>query len=396
MTASTPPTEELATVRIYRLKLIIAGLALAFLGVLASLLGDFLDSSTEASHLVVAVVRGLSDVFLVTGAIGIAIEFVTGNAKDEADRARARADLKEMTPDFVDAVLRGFAVKPDDLARVATPELLDSIATNVLALRLGNRQFAAEVYEDIRDQAIRAPERWHDVQARIRLSPIGESDTSGVARFIVTASWEYTVVPSHPVARFACVSDKDEFHDLVSEIPATTTWFMTPRPGFDAHEREAFELLTYSIDGEERRITRAGRKSGQTYSVRLGQDVVDAGQPVRVSYTYRTITPRKGPLLHFEIDQPSRGISIDFDYSDTDISRVAVLDLIASTKRTRIERSLAELPGKSIHLDFDGWAFPRTGFAFAWALRDGQPDTSAPATSDVVSSVYDDTFANHA
>jgi len=48
--------------------------------------------------------------------------------------------------------------------------------------------------------------------------------------------------PSHPVRRFACVSDRDEFHELVTDVPATLTWFMTPRPGFDASERQAFEL----------------------------------------------------------------------------------------------------------------------------------------------------------
>lgn len=47
----------------------------------------------------------------------------------------------------------------DDLKRVANPELLDDIASNVMSLRLGDEQFAREIYRDIRDQAIHA-ERW--------------------------------------------------------------------------------------------------------------------------------------------------------------------------------------------------------------------------------------------
>ena len=53
---------------------------------------------------------------------------------------------------------------------MATPELLDDIAANVMALRLGDEQFAREIYRDIRDQAIRAAERWYDVAVCVRLS----------------------------------------------------------------------------------------------------------------------------------------------------------------------------------------------------------------------------------
>jgi hypothetical protein len=50
----------------------------------------------------------------------------------------------------------------------------------------------------------------------------------------VTVTWEYTVIPSSPVQRFACTSNREEFHELLSEMPSTSTWFMTPRPGFNA------------------------------------------------------------------------------------------------------------------------------------------------------------------
>ncbi|MFD6516379.1 hypothetical protein [Rhodococcus sp. NPDC060176] len=155
--------------RIYRLKLILTGIAFVAMGLFASALSDWLASQNMANALV-ALVRGLSDVLLVTGAIGIAIDFFTGRDKDAADTERTRRVLKDLTPDFVDAVIDGFRVNKKELQRVATPELLDEIATNVLSLRLGDDEFAREIYEDIRDQAIRTPERWHDVKVNVRLS----------------------------------------------------------------------------------------------------------------------------------------------------------------------------------------------------------------------------------
>lgn len=58
-----------------------------------------------------------------------------------------------------DAVIEEFTIHPEDLKRVANPELLDRLASNVMALCLGDEQFAHEIYRDVRDQKICAAER---------------------------------------------------------------------------------------------------------------------------------------------------------------------------------------------------------------------------------------------
>lgn len=328
--------------RIYRLKLLVVGTLLVLAGLLASLLADWLESE-HLAHLFVAGVRSLSDVMVVTGGFGIAIDFFTGRDKEAVDIERTRSVLKELTPDFTDAVVKGFAVESADLKRVATPELLDRIATNALALRLGDRQFAEEIYADVRDQAIRAPERWYDVRVSIRLSSMDERDAGSVPRFAVTVEWEYTVTPSHPVQRFACVSDRDEFHELVTDVPATSTWFMTPRPGFDATKREAFEL------------------------------------PVRIRHIYKTITPQSGHRLFVEVSQPTRGLSLELDYSDTDISHLSVSDLVTSARKTQISRMPEQVDARVLSVDLPGWLLPKAGFTFVWTLAGEEPRGSRAA-----------------
>lgn len=59
---------------------------------------------------------------------------------------------------------------------------------------------------------------------------------------------------------------------------------------------------------------------------------------------------------------------VEFDYSAVNVAHVSVLDLIASAKRSQILRLPEAVPGKSVTVDFDGWVFPRTGFAFVWTL----------------------------
>lgn len=366
--------------RIYRLKLVIVGLLLAILGVAGSAVTQWL-TAIGAPTLAVAIVSGLADVLLVTGAIGIAVDLFTGRDKDAADSERTRSVLKELTPDFTDAVLKGFASSPDDLRRVATPELLDDIAVNALSLRLGDDQFASEIYADVRDQAIRAPERWYDVEVDVRLSTAVERSTSGASAFDVLVEWEYTVVPSHPVARFACVSDRDEFYELTTDVPATSTWFMTPRPGFDASKRECFELLSYSVDGGERTIRRSERRTGQTYSVTLGDDVVRESRPVRVRHLYRVVTPQHGHRLFFEVPQPARGISMTVDYTNTSISNLSISELVTSIQKPRIVKLPVEAVAKVVQVDIDGWLLPRAGFTCVWTLESELPDTEVRATS---------------
>lgn len=363
--------------RIYHLKLIIVGLALVFLGLLTSLLSDWLSASLGAPHLFTAVLNSLSDVFLVTGAIGIAVDFFTGRDKEAADTERTRTVLKELTPDFTDAVLKGLAVSQDDLRRVASPDLLDDIASNVMSLRLGDEQFARELYAEIRDQAIRAPERWYDVEVNVRLSTAVERSTKGAPLFDVTVEWQYTTVPSHSVRRFACVSDRAEFNELVTDVPITSTWFMRSRPGMDASSSECYELLSFSVDGEERAIRRSARKSGQTYSASIGDDVVAAGKAVRIRHVYRAVTSQAGHRLFFELPQPSRDLSLRLDYSDTDISHLSVTDLLSSTRHAQISRLPASVAGKAVTIDMPGWLMPKAGIAFVWTLSAEEPADAA-------------------
>lgn len=365
--------------RIYKLKTIIVSLVVAASGLGLLFLAKYIGAASGLDWLRWFPLFELGSTLFITGSLVIVWEYVDGRDREARDDRRIRRLLQESAPDFRDAVVRGFAVEPDDLARVATPELLDGIATNVLALRLGDRQFAEELYTELRDQAIRAPERWYDVEVDVRLSSADERDTAGVPRFHVSVQWEYSVTPSHPVQRFACVSDRDEFHELVTDVPATSTWFMTPRPGFDASKREAFELLEFAVDGEPRPIRRSARKSGQTYSAVIGEDVVREARPVRIRHLYRTITPRSGHRLFIEVAQPTRDFSLSLDYSDTDITHLSVTDLVSSTRKTQISRLPKQLDAKVLSVELPGWLLPKAGFSFVWTLAD---EESGPNATD--------------
>lgn len=306
------------------------------------------------------------------GLLTTLFEYSFRKDQEAATVEQFRQIIHEQAPAMRDAVIEGFAIHPEDLRRVANPDLLDTIAANVMALRLGDEVFARELYAEVRDQAIRAPERWLDVEADLRLSTAVERGTGGTPLFDLTVEWEYTTIPSHSVRRFVVTSDKIEFDDLQTDIPATAAWLMTPRPGMDASSRDCFELLSFSVDGIPQAIRRAGRRTGQTYSVTIPDATMATKRPVRIRHVYRVVTPSWGHRLFLQLPQPARDLSLSMDYTDTDIAHLTVTDTVSTNAPAQVHRSPDDT-GRMVTVDIAGWLLPRAGFAFTWTLNSELP-----------------------
>lgn len=311
------------------------------------------------------------------GLLGTLFEYSFRKDQEAATTHQFRQIIHDEAPAMRDAVIEGFAIRPEDLKRVANPELLDAIAANVMALRLGDEQFAREIYADIRDQAIRAVERWHDVEVRIRLSSALERSTNGTPLFDLTVEWEYTTVPAGPVRRFASTSDRAEYRELLLDVPATSPWFMQPRFGVDAASRGCYELLELTVDGRPQSFRRSARRTGQVYTVTLDEAAM-SGEEVRIRQTFRVVTPASGHRIYVELPQPARDVSLVLDYTNTDIATMTVTDMVSSSRSPHVSHAPAATNGRVIHVDAPGWLLPKTGFAFTWTLQSELPREDSP------------------
>lgn len=362
--------------RLRRLKAALLAVSLTLAGIVLMMLNGWLTKLDLGSWdwLQALPLGELGGTLFGAGLLGTLFEYIFRRDQEEAVVKRFRQTIHDEAPALRDAVVAGFAIHPEDLRRVANPELLDDIASNVMSLRLGDKQFAREIYADIRDQAIRAAERWYDVEVRVRLSNMLESSTRGTTLFDVTVEWEYTTIPSSPVRRFACVSDRDEYKELLLDVPATSAWLMQNRPDVDATSRQSYELLELTVDGRPQTIRRSTRKTGQTYSVQLDAAAC-SGEAVRIRQVFRTVVPAWGHRLFFEVAQPTRGLLVQLDYTTTSIADMRVSDTIATARQARVTRLPEAVPGKVLTVEALGWLMPRSGFAFTWALEDELPRT---------------------
>ena len=363
--------------RIYRLKVLASATLLVIVGLLLSALGDWMSEKATA-HLLVATVQGLADVLVVSGGIGLAIDFFTGREKAEAEVERTRAVVKELVPDMTDAVLRGLVVGRDDLRRVANPALLDSIATNALALRLGDDGFATQIYQGLLAQAIHTSERWEDVDVNVRLACVSKATAKAAPLldaqllYIVIISWEYTVALSDRIRRFAATDDPDEFREFLNDGPANSAWYI-PEGSIDPASRVAFEVLSYSIDGVELPIRRTTRKHGQTYSIDVGAEVIAAKRPVRVRQVYRTVVQRTGHRFRLALTQPSHGMRLVLDYTDADIATLRVGEFVSSATPAQVRFLPEGAPAKQVEVSVPGWLLPQAEVTCVWTLQDEMP-----------------------
>jgi hypothetical protein len=355
--------------RLYQTKLTLLAVVLTVAGVallVASYLAEELNRWAWLTS-VPAVEFGAA--LFTTGLIVVAFEYLDREDAERRAMQRFRKVLREQAPAIRDAVVKGFAFSPDALVDVASPATLDKIVRNCLAIQLGDRQLAEDVYADLREQVHRSPERARNTDISVALAPWQHAPASGKgSMFVATIRWEYRVIPYHPVMRFACTSDLSEYRDQLQE-PGTHVHYFEPVAGLDGASKEAFELVKFAVNGRQlpaRRTTRAG---SQTYTANLGAAVIAAKREVTVSFTYRVLVQRHSHLLHLDIGMPTKGLKIHFGYGDCGIRHVNLLDYIASPHEPRITSLAAAGPSPHIEVAHDGWVFPKAGVAFVWVLE---------------------------
>ncbi len=356
--------------RLYTAKIALLATVLLFAGLVLLLLGHWLGGISRLHWLTYWPITNIGSGLFTTGLLGVAWQYVDGRDSEVRDTERLQRVLADSAPAMRDAVISGFAFEPTDLARVATPEVLDQIIANGLGIRLGDQRFAEEIYADLKQQAIGSPERLHDARISIRLSPLPAG--SGTPRrraalFAVTVRWEYDLIPAYNTRRFVCLDDLDEFRELAADPSATSTWYLPPKLGLTASDPDAFELVEFLVDGEPRPVRRSAKQGSQTYSASIGSDAVEQQRTVTIAYTYKTVVAIHRHLLRLRVDQPTRGLIVEIDYRDTGLADLSVLDYIAGNRTAQISRSPVSVPGRHLILEYDGWVFPRSGVAFVWS-----------------------------
>lgn len=372
--------------QLYKIKLRLAGLVTAVVGAGLLFVAHTVETNPTWSWLLGWPTSELGTTLLSAGIIAIIFEYYARKESEALAAERFRTVIRQEAPAIRDAVLDSLAFNPDTLKGVASPETLDRIATNALGLRLEDQVLAHDVYTDLRDQVIRMPERWHDLDVSVTLSPWEKGPATGRgSMFVATIRWEYRVTPASSTMRFACVSDLAEYRELLRDSTITSVWHFDRSGGIDPGSRDVFEVLQLTVDGKPRKIRRTTREGTQVYAASIGS-TADRNE-VAVVYTYRVLAQRHSHLLYLDLPRPTKGLRVRLNYADAGIRRVNTLDYFASNQQSLVDQAPFSAPAKTVDVTFDGWVFPRSGVAFVWVLEGEIPPGpsravgSSPASS---------------
>lgn len=355
--------------RLYHLKTTLVAVLAVVVGVGLLLLARQVAGRDEWAWLAFWPLGELGSVLFGAGVIGVVWDYFDGRDREVRETARLRRVLAEAAPELRDAVIDGFVLHPEDLRRVAAPELLDTVAANALGLRLGDAQLGQELYQDLRDQALRSPERWHDVRVDATLGIPRVRSEAPNPFFDLLVRWQYTVVPRHQVRRFVAVSDRRRYAQLAAERGATSVWFKSAGSGLDMADEASFSLLEFSVDGVAVQIDRVEETDGQSFVVDLGEELIKRQEPVVLSFVYRSRLRRDGHVLHFDIDRPVKGFELTLNYQQAGIDQLVPIDYLTSTGEARVAEVPPVAGAQFYHLAYDDWLLPRAGVAFVWRLE---------------------------
>ena len=354
--------------RLYQTKLALLATVVTVVGIALMLLAHWASGSPSGAWLDALPVMEVGSALFTTGLITIFFEYIDQADAEVRANQRLRKVLSEEAPAIRDAVVDGFAFAPESLTNVASTETLDRIVENCLSIRLGDKELAADAYQDLREQIIGAKQRWEDAHVAVALAPWAKGPAEGRgAMFVATIRWEYRYVPSSPVLRFSCVSDLGVYRDLLADPTSAAEWYFPPVDDLDATSPEVFELAELSVNGRPQEIRRSLRKEGQVFTVGLGGDA-KTGKPVTVSYTYRVLVQQHGHVLHLDLAQPTKNFRAELWYGDCGIRRMNVVDYLSGPRQPRYTQLAASDPSPSVEVAYEGWTFPKGGVAFVWVL----------------------------
>jgi hypothetical protein len=360
--------------RLYKTKLVLLATIMTIAGIGLLVFTRWAENRYEWAWLRNLPVTDTGSALFTTGLIAVFFTYVGAQDAEQEDTERLRRVLADAAPDIRDAVVNGFAFAPDALTNVASPTTLDRIVENCLAIRLGDHDLASDTYADLREQVLRSDSRWYDTRVSVALSPWSEGPAAGRgAMFTATVRWEFRVIPDSPVMRLACVSDLEEYRALLRDPSSTAAWYFQPVGKLNGASPQAFQLLQFTLDGEQLPIHRTTTGDSQTYSVSIGPEAVAERRRVVISITHRILVQRSGHLFHLDLSRPVKGLSVQFSYGDCGIRYVNVLDYIAGARQPRITLLPPSDPTPSVEVSYDGWVFPKGGVAFVWVLESELP-----------------------
>lgn len=304
--------------------------------------------------------------------IGLAYEWIIRNETEAQLVEKLEQTLRNHEQVVSTAMARTMFTSPVLLRDVFTPGVADEVVRSALEARLGSDQLAREAYDSFLSQIVTSRERRHNYSFSTSLTGIRDPlpDTIKSAYYDCHVHESYETILEKKDLLFICVNSIDKYIGTLRDASCEFCWLVPKNAGFPDLDDSVFALSKVTVNDLELHLT--SEKFDEKYIIRASHAELEQlqGQEVRIDYHYRTRAEKRGHSFLVNMQCPAKNVKVAFDYSETDIYYVNVLDFFVSKVDPRIHYYPTYEHPRRVEVEVDEWVFPKGGVVFVWVLSE--------------------------
>lgn len=357
----------------YRLRIWVVFLALALLTISLYVLDYFAHNSPyqkDLAWLQAIPVQAIADACLTTLIIGFAYEWFIRTESEGKLRELFSEQLQDERSIILDEIPRALWTDPSVIETVMDPKRVEQIIQSGLRMRLGDQQLADDIHAGLLRQTFDHETRWENLRYIVTLTTIRDDvpreikdryyDAYIDVRYetrLKKSQFLFSCIPSEQYPDAA----RDAQYDLRARFERSPTIPDIDESVFDV---DYCRVGSLSLD-LDRETTPDGRCHITCSHTEMAQLV---GSVVTVAYRYKLKANRRSHVYTVDINWPTKGVVIEFDYHDTDIRYMNVLTYFVTAQPAVVRSSPPARPRKQ-DIEVRDWVFPKGGAVFVWLLN---------------------------
>jgi len=269
--------------------------------------------------------------------IGFVYEWVVRNETEQKLHEVLGQHFQNQVSAIDTQISKAMLTTPELMKSVLAPDMVDEVIRTGLEVRLGDAQLAQEAYDSYLSHLLGHKRRRTNYRCNIYLTTIQTSDIPDAITqkyFDGYIDVRYDTVLQKDSFRFTSAATMEEYNELIKDPDWELCWLANPTRDFpkevafkveSMRVRElALNIRTEYVDGKYVIVAdHSGLQSMQE-------------QNVTIYYRYKVRIRKRGHLFMEDMQCPTHHVVVEFDYAQTDIHFVNVMNFFLSKTKPAI------------------------------------------------------------
>lgn len=263
--------------------------------------------------------------------------------------------------------------------RFSSSEIEDLIRTG-LQIKMKDENLGNDISNGLLRKVIGYEERWQNYRYKASLSLIKDDDISEDIKtkyFQAYIDLRYETLLKKSEFIFVCASTVEEFNKLIGDPSYQERWHFPITKEFPSpHADEtAFNVRYFNVDGVDLNIRRELKPSENKFVIICDHPDLNKklNSLVTIHYRYETKILKRGHLFKINLVCPTKGVTMELDFANTDIHYVNILDFFVSNENPIIRYIPSREKPHRVEVELNELILPKGGVAFVWVLKQEIP-----------------------